>query len=123
MSSFTALRCSNEIHHWLTINNLLLNTSELLNISTGYHKFPTVSIDDTIIIPINQIEYLGVIFDINLTFRTHIVELCRKSNYDLYNIRRARQFISKDISLMLITSLVMSRFYYCSYIYHGFLII
>ena len=113
-------RCSNAIHHWLTTNNLLLNTSksELLNIPTGY-QFPTVSIDDTIIIPSDKITYLGVIFDRNLTFKSHIVEVCRKSNYDLYNIRRARKFISKDITLMLITSLVMSRFDYCSSIYHG----
>ena len=51
-------RCSNAIHHWLTTNNLLLNTSksELLNIPTGY-QFPTVSIDDTIIIPSDKITY------------------------------------------------------------------
>ena len=113
-------RCSNAIHHWLTTNNLLLNTSksELLNIPTGY-QFPTVSIDDNIIISSEKITYLGVIFDRNLTFKSHIVEVCRKSNYDLYNIRRAIKCISKVITLMLITSLVMSRFDYCSSICHG----
>ena len=51
--------------------------SELLNIPTGY-PFPTVSIDDTIIIPNNKITYIGVIFDRNVTLRSHIVEVCRK---------------------------------------------
>ena len=56
-------RCSNAIHHWLTTNNLLLNTSksEVLNIPTSY-QFPTLSIDDTIIIPSEK----------NNLFRCHI---------------------------------------------------
>ena len=89
-----------------------MNTSksELLNITNGYHKFPTVSIDDSIIIPSDQIKYVGIIFDSNLTYTSNIVEICRKANYDLYNNRRARQFITKYIHLMLINSLVMSRF-------------
>ena len=94
----------------ITINNLLLNTSKsvLMNIPTGY-QFPNVSI----IIPSDNITYLGIIFYRHLTCRSHIVELYLKSNYDLYNIHRTRQFISKYITLMLITSLVMSRFDYC----------
>ena len=80
---------------WLNDNKLSLNTSksELLNIPRNFDNFPIITINGTVIEPRLNIKYLGVIFDSDIKFNTHIMSLCKKSNHQLYNIRHIRKLI------------------------------
>ena len=113
--------CANAIYIWLNDNKLSLNTSksELLNIPSNFDNFPIVTINGKVIEPSINIKYLGVIFDSDIKFNTHIMSLCKKANHQLYNIRHIRNYINTNTCRILINSLVFSIIDYCNSILVG----
>ena len=67
---------------------LLLNASksELLNIPSIYDKFPIITIDDIVIVPSKDIRYIGVTLDRDITLNSHINNISKKANRQLYLI-------------------------------------
>ena len=98
-----------------------MNTSksELLNIPSNFDNFPIVTINGKVIEPTLNIKYLGVIFDSDIKFNTHIMSLCKKANHKLYNIRHIRNYINKNTCRILVNSLVFSIIDYCNSILVG----
>ena len=70
-------------------------------------------------VPCNNVNNLGFIFDDNLNFSDQIANVCKSTNYQLYKLRSIRTFLPFRISKMLIQSLVMSRIHYCCFLYYG----
>ena len=103
------------IKYWLLSNNLLLNTSKtaLLNIPTNSPSFPSFYIDKILISPSNSVLNLGVIFDSDLSFSSHISKISKAANYHLFRIRFIRKHITRPLCALLINSLVIVRIDYC----------
>ena len=57
--------------------------------------------------------------DCNLKFHTQINNLCKSSYYFLYNIRKIRKYLTKDLTATLVHALVISRLDYCNSILYG----
>ena len=110
------IACASSITYWLLSNNLLLNTSKtaLLNIPTNSPSFPSFYLDKILISPSNSVLKLGVIFDSDLSFSSHISKISKTANYNLFRIKCIRKHIIRPLCAVLINSLVISRIDYCS---------
>ena len=91
----------------------------LCYIPRNFDNFPIVTINGNVIETSLNIKYLGVIFDSDIKFNTHIMSLCKKANHQLYNIRHIRNYINKNTCRILIKSLVFSIIDYCNSILVG----
>ena len=110
------IACASSIKYWLLSNNLLLNTSKtaILNIPTNSPSFPSFYLDKILISPSNSVLNLGVIFDSDLSFSSHISKISKAANYHLFRIKCIRKHITRPLCAVLINSLVISRIDYCS---------
>ena len=62
---------------------------------------------------------LGVIFDKNFTFRSHISVVCNSCFYHMRDLRRSRHHLDLDSAKLLATALVSSRLNYCNSLLYG----
>ena len=66
-----------------------------------------------------NVKNLGTLMDCNLKFHKQINNLCKSSYYFLYNIRKIRKYLTKDLTATLVHALVISRLDYCNSILYG----
>ncbi len=66
---------------------------------------------------VNDMKYLGVILDQNLTFNSHIEFLGKKATQKLGAIAKVRKCIGCSTTLMLYKSIVLPHFDYCDIVY------
>ena len=64
--------------------------------------------------PAESARNLGVIFDTNFTFRSHISVVCNSCFYHMRDLRRIRRHLDLDSAKLLTTALVSSRLDYCN---------
>ena len=62
-----------------------MNKTQLLNISRTSSVFPSVIIDSITIVPCNNVKNLDFIFYDNLNFSDQIANVCKSTNYQLYD--------------------------------------
>ena len=62
---------------------------------------------------------LGIVFDENLKFRTHINSVCRLPYYHIRDLHRIRIQLKMDQAKCLVSALVFSRLDYCNSLLHG----
>ena len=106
--------------HYVTIVSILnASKSELLNIPSSYDQFPIITIDDIVIVPSNEIRYLGVTLERDITLNSHINNISKKANRKLYLIRHVRKCINKDLCRILVSSLALSPIDYCCSVLQG----
>ena len=103
-----------KIEEWCLANRLILNTKktfqvifkapnkmisdpDVFNLSMGNSQLATIS----------STKFLGIEIDSNITFKTHIGQICKKLNYILLLMRSIRQFL--DVPTM--TNLYYTFFY------------
>ena len=99
------------------MNKLYLNKKkyELLNVPahTPIYFFPVVKIDNLIITTSDQIKYLGIVINNSFNLKSRIINISKKLNYQLMNIRKIRKIITSKLCT-LINSLAFSQINYCS---------
>ena len=64
--------------------------------------------------PVKSARNLGVIFDKNFTFRSHISVICNSCFYHMWDLRRIRRHLDLDSAKLLATALVSSHLDYCN---------
>ena len=57
---------------------------------------------------------LGVIFDSNFSFRSHVSAVCRSCRYHIRDLRRIRRYLTFDSAKLLAHALVSRSLDYCS---------
>ena len=65
-----------------------------------------IKIDGTLIKQVDSTKYLGIIFDSNLTWKSHINELCLKLSKTVGILSKVRHFVDNHILVMLYYSLI-----------------
>ena len=72
---------------------------------------PLVLIDETILSQVDKQKYLGVVFDSNLTWSSHVTAVCKSMAYYLYLINFHSKLLpcSYKILKMLVEPLVFFR--------------
>ena len=69
--------------------------------------------------PAKSARNLGVIFDKNFNFRSHISAICSSCIYHIRDLRRIRRHLDLDSAKLLANTLVSSRFDYCNSLLSG----
>ena len=69
--------------------------------------------------PAKSARNLGVIFDKNFTFRSHISVVCNSCFDHMRDLRRIRRHLHLDSAKLLATALVSSRLDYCTSLLYG----
>ena len=117
--------CVSEIREWMNQNMLKINDdkTELIVFTSKYkqdlNNDLSITIGGTVVDCSSQVSDLGVIFDRVLSLRQHVSYTSKTCRYYLRNISRIRKYISKDIRVVLIKLLVLSRLYYSNGLLYG----
>uniref|UniRef100_A0A8P4KP43 Reverse transcriptase domain-containing protein n=1 Tax=Dicentrarchus labrax TaxID=13489 RepID=A0A8P4KP43_DICLA len=117
--------CLKDIKSWMTCNFLMLNSekNEILvlgpkNLRDSLSK-DIVSLDGINLASSTTVRNLGVIFDQDLSFNSHIKQTSRTAFFHLRNIRKNRHILSQTDAEKLIHAFVTSRLDYCNSLLSG----
>jgi hypothetical protein len=114
-----------QVHSWFCANRLVVNPSktEYLLIGTLQRRskvtnssifFKNVSLS-----PTDSARNLGVIFDSNLDFKSHISSICRSSFFHIRQLRQIRPSLDRNSAIVLANALVHSKLDYCNSLLNG----
>ena len=84
-----------------TTNFILFHSSKLIP-----NQSLRIKIDDELIKQVDSTKYLGITFESNLTWKSHINELCLKLSKTVGILSKVRCYVSKHILVMLYYSLI-----------------
>ena len=108
----TILNCElKSVAEWMKCNRLAVNISKTNFILFHSSKLKPnqslrIKIDDVYIKQVDSTKYLGITFDSNLTWRSHINELCLKLSKTVGILSKVRHFVDNHILVMLYHSLI-----------------
>lgn len=113
------------ISNWAEANSLVLNPlkSKFLIVGTKQQRAkvlehrPKLMINNLEIPRTDKARNLGLIMDEDLRFESHINEKVRSAFYKLKVLYGLRKYLTKHVREILVDSLVLSPFIYCSAVY------
>ncbi len=119
------MECIVDIKNWMTSNFLLLNSenTEVLIIAP---KTPTINnlehcltLDGCSVNSSSSVRNLGVLFNSNLSFDSHVSSICKTAFFHLKNISKLRPMLSMSNAEILIHAFMTSRLDYCNALLGG----
>ena len=118
--------CLASVQSWMSTNKLKLNPdkTEFLLIGNERQRSKYLSMFPIELLgvetyPAKSARNLGVIFDKNFNFRSHISTICSSCIYHIRDLRRIRRHLDLDRAKLLANALVSSRFDYCNSLLSG----
>ncbi len=103
--------CIVDIKNWMTSNFLLLNSEKTEVLIIG-PKNPTCN-NCSVNSSSSSVRNLGVLFDSNLSFESHVSSICKTAFFHLKNISKLRPMLSTSNAEILIHAFMTSRLDYC----------
>ncbi len=114
------MECIVDIKKWMTSNLLLLNSEKKQRLIIR-PKTPTcnnlehcLTLDGCSVNSSSSVRNLGVLFDSNLSFDSHVSSICKTDFFYLKNISKLRPMLSMSNAEMLINAFMTSRLDYCN---------
>uniref|UniRef100_A0A803J7R5 Reverse transcriptase domain-containing protein n=1 Tax=Xenopus tropicalis TaxID=8364 RepID=A0A803J7R5_XENTR len=115
--------CLLAISNWMNQRHLKLNLTKTELMIFPPKPGPTppfsISIEGTLINPVNSMRCLGVIFDSSLSFSDHTNTTVKTCHFFLRNIAKIRPFLSTVTARLLMHALILSRLDYCNLLLTG----
>ena len=118
--------CLGAVQRWMLSNKLKLNPdkTEFLLIGHKQQRAKYLSLFPTKLMgvktnPASSARNLGVIFDRDFNFRSHVSQVCRACFYHMRDIKRIRRHLSLEHAKTLAHALVTSRLDYCNSLLFG----
>lgn len=117
--------CIDDIKHWMSNNFLLLNSQKTEVLIVGpktsvCNKLKhSLKIDSCSVNSSASVKNLGVLFDCNLSFESHVSNICKTAFFHLKNISKLRPMLSKSNAETLIHAFMTSRLDYCNALLGG----
>ena len=118
--------CLASVQSWMSTNKLKLNPdkTEFLLIGNERQRSKYLSMFPIELLgvktyPAKYARNLGVIFDKNFNFRSHISAICSSCIYHIRDLRRIRRHLDLDSAKVLANALVSSRLDYCNSLLSG----
>ena len=108
---------------WFCANALKVNANKTQLIALGTRQnlrnLPnfTVTFRDTNLAPCNEIKNLGVTFDKNMTWDSHVGVVSRHCTGTLIGLSQVRHVVPRGVITSLVTALVLSQVRYCLSVY------
>ncbi len=117
--------CIVAIKNWMTSYFLLLNSEKAEVLIIG-PKTPTsnnlehcLTLDGCSVNSSSSVRNLGVLFDSNPSFKSHVSSICKTAFFHLKNISKLRPMLSMSNAEMLINAFMTSRLDYCNALLGG----
>ena len=117
--------CIALIKEWMNVNKLKLNDSKTEFIVLGKASVlqqvekPSLKVNGFEIKPAKQVNNLGVVFDDELSLSSHVSSLCQKMFAEIRNISLNRKYLTDEVAVQLVISLVFSKLDYCNSLLAG----
>ena len=118
--------CLASAQSWMSTNKLKLNPDKteflLIAKERQQSKYLSMFLFELLGVktnPAKSVRNLGVIFDNNFTFRSHISVVCSSCFYHMQDLRRIHRHLDMDSAKLLATALVSSRLAYCNSLLYG----
>ena len=117
--------CLKDIKAWMTCNFLLLNSDKTEVIVLGPERLRNslskdiITLDGIVLASSSTVRNLGVIFDQDLSFSSHIKQISRTAFFHLRNIAKIRGILSQTDAEKLVHAFVTSRLDYCNSLLSG----
>ncbi|XP_038581024.1 uncharacterized protein LOC119907367, partial [Micropterus salmoides] len=123
--------CLQDVKTWTTCNFLMLNSDKTEVIVLGpkhlrnalskdiCYIYIYVSLDGIALASSTTVRNLGVIFDQDMSFKSHIKQISRTAFFHLRNIAKIRNILSKNDAEKLVHAFVTSRLDYCNSLLSG----
>ena len=116
--------CIHDIKTWMTLNYLKLNEdkTEVLVIGSRYHKKPPFSpllIGQEEITGSTSARNLGVIFDTQMTQRTHVNAITSSLFDQIRSLGMIRKYLEQNTTEILVHAFITSRLDYCNSLLYG----
>ena len=126
LSTTQALRdCICDIGVWSKNNSLKLNREKTLYMQIGSQpqldkvEHTSLVVNDCTIEKSVCVKNLGAQFDCNMNMETFVSQKCKSAYFSLYNIGKARKYLTYDCIHSLIHALVFSTLDYCNCLLAG----
>lgn len=105
---------------WFDINKMKANPSKFQSLILNKSKHNTFffNIQGSNITPDPSVKLLGVYFDDDLSFSTHVNELCKKVGKQINALRRVSKLLGTDTKMQIYNSFICSHFNYCPVVYN-----
>ena len=113
------------VHAWLTRNRLALNPSKTEFLLIGLNRqrekvnFNSFSFAGSTVSATSSARNLGVIFDSELSFDSHISSVTRSCYHIIRQLRQIRPLLDHNTAVSLANSLVSSRLDFCNSLFYG----
>ncbi|XP_029284776.1 uncharacterized protein LOC115006618, partial [Cottoperca gobio] len=117
--------CLKDIKTWMSSNFLMLNTDKTEVIILGPKRLRNAfsndieALDGINLASSTTVRNLGVIFDQDLSFNSHIKQISRTAFFHLRNIAKIRHILSQNDAEKLVHAFVTSRLDYCNSLLSG----
>jgi len=117
--------CCDEIKTWMTANMLKLNNDKTEAILLGpvarcnSTKLDSITVGTSSIPLASSVRNLGVILDSDLAMVKHVDHVSKICFLHIRNIGKIRKYLTRDATITLVLSLVMSRLDYCNCVLTG----
>ena len=100
---------------WFDENDLQANPEKFQFTLFGKKKYEQlqISLDTHILTPMQEIKILGVTFDRDLTFSSHITKMCKRASSQLNALKRISYYLDIDSRLAAYKSFIKCIFEYC----------
>ncbi len=119
------MECIVDIKNWMTSHFLLLNSEKTEVLIIG-PKTPTsnnlehcLTLDGCSVNYSSSVRNLGVLFNSNLSFDSHVSSICKTAFFHLKNISKLRPMLSMSNAEILIHAFMTSRLDYCNALVGG----
>ncbi len=102
------MECIVDIKNWMTNNFLLLNSENTEVLIIGPKNYTSnnlehcLTLDGCSLDSSSSVRNLGVLFDINFSFDSHVSSICKAAFFHLKNISKLRPMLSMSNAEMLI---------------------
>ena len=121
--------CLKDIKQWMVQNFMKLNEDKtefiLLGAKNDMKKIGslTLEVDGTLITNItcdgDAAKSLGVMMDENMNMQRQIAEVRKKCAWQLSNLYKIRRYLTINLKIMLVKTLIISKLDYCNALYAG----
>ena len=74
--------------------------------------YPPITVDNSVLRVVTEQKYLGLVFDSQLSWSSHVSGVCKKMSYYLHLLNSHRYVLNNSITKLLLDSLVLSHIYY-----------
>ena len=96
---------------------MMVNFGKFQYMLLGKHKSLKIEIEGFQLESAKPVNLLGISIDYNLTFDTHISNICKRASPAVKNLSRIRNALDNERAKLLYNSFILSQFNYCSIIW------